>query len=398
METLKAYIWDMDGTLIDSYDAIVSALADVAEACGVQDSPGQILRAVKQESVSGYLRDLSAGSGKSTETLYQMYRAVGHANDDQITLIPGAAETLKVLQDQGAKHFVYTHRGSTTRPLLERLGIREHFTETVTSENGFRPKPSGEGVEYLLEKYALDRMKTAYVGDRALDVLCAKDAGVQAVLYLPADSCVIPTGKEDRIVRELTELTDGVHLLACGKDYRLLRLLGHGKGGYSYLAEADGKQAVLKQIHHEACDYYTFGNKIEAERHDLERLRHAGIRIPEMIAVDDVNERVVKEYIEGPTVFELIRDGGSAEPYLDQVREMAAKAKAAGLNIDYFPTNFVIRDGLIWYIDYECNGYMEEWNFENWGVRYWSRTPEFTEYLKQHPEMSEETSCRGTGS
>ena len=398
METLKAYIWDMDGTLIDSYGAIVSALAEVTKACGARHSPELILQTVKQGSVSGYLHDLSAESGKSTEALYQMYRTVGHANDDQIPLIPGAAETLKVLLDQGAKHFVYTHRGSTTRPLLERLGFRECFTEIVTSENGFRPKPSGEGVEYLLEKYMLDRMKTAYVGDRALDVLCAKDAGVQAILYLPPDSCVTPTGKEDRIVRELAELSDGEHLLACGKDYKLLRLLGHGKGGYSYLAEADGKQFVLKQIHHEACDYYTFGNKIEAERHDLERLRHTGIRIPEMIAVDDVNERVIKEYIEGHTVFELIRDGGSAEPYLDQVLEMAAKAKDAGLNIDYFPTNFVIRDGLIWYIDYECNDYMEKWNFENWGVRYWSRTPEFTEYLEQHPEMSEGASCRGIGS
>ena len=257
METLKAYIWDMDGTLIDSYGAIVSALAEVTKACGARHSPELILQTVKQGSVSGYLHDLSAESGKSTEALYQMYRTVGHANDDQIPLIPGAAETLKVLLDQGAKHFVYTHRGSTTRPLLERFGIRECFTEIVTSENGFRPKPSGEGVEYLLEKYMLDRMKTAYVGDRALDVLCAKDAGVQAILYPPPDSCVTPTGKEDRIVRELAELSDGEHLLACGKDYKLLRLLGHGKGGYSYLAEADGKQFVLKQIHHEACDYYT---------------------------------------------------------------------------------------------------------------------------------------------
>ena len=63
---------------------------------------------------------------------------------------------------------------------------------------------------------------------------------------------------------------------------------------------------------------------------------------------------------------------------------MAEKARKAGLNIDYFPTNFVIRDGLIWYVDYECNEYMEEWNFENWGIKYWSRTPEFEEYVKQH--------------
>ena len=208
MEILQAYIWDMDGTLIDSYGAIVSALAGVAGECRAADTPEEILKAVKQGSVSEYLRSLSAGCGMSTESLYRMYRAVGHVNDDTITLIPGAAETLKGLRDRGAKHFVYTHRGGSTRPLLERLGIEGFFTEVVTSENGFRPKPSGEGVAYLLEKYDLDRIKTAYVGDRALDVLCAKDAGVQAILYLPEDSCVAPTGQEDRIIRELAELTE----------------------------------------------------------------------------------------------------------------------------------------------------------------------------------------------
>ena len=63
---------------------------------------------------------------------------------------------------------------------------------------------------------------------------------------------------------------------------------------------------------------------------------------------------------------------------------MAELAKAAGLNIDYFPTNFVVQDGLLYYIDYECNSYMEEWGFENWGVKYWSRTPEFEAYLNQN--------------
>lgn len=173
-------------------------------------------------------------------------------------------------------------------------------------------------------------------------------------------------------------------MTVCGEEYRIIRLLGHGKGGYSYLAEKDGRQAVLKQIHHEPCEYYHFGNKIEAERRDYERLRQAGIRIPEMIAIDEEAERVVKEYIAGETIFDLVKDGKSADPYLEQVREMAAKVRSAGLNIDYFPTNFVIRDGLIWYVDYECNEYMEEWNFENWGIKYWSRTPEFEEYVKQH--------------
>ncbi len=167
-------------------------------------------------------------------------------------------------------------------------------------------------------------------------------------------------------------------------NYEIINLLGHGKGGYSFLALSCGKKVVLKQIHHEPCDYYTFGNKIEAEKNDYRRLTEAGIRIPAMISVDDISEIIVKEYIEGPTIFEMVRDGTSVEPFLIQIREMAELARKAGLNIDYFPTNFVVQDHLIYYVDYECNQYMDEWNFENWGIKYWSRTPEFEEYLKHH--------------
>lgn len=168
------------------------------------------------------------------------------------------------------------------------------------------------------------------------------------------------------------------------KEYRIIKLLGHGKGGYSYLAEHDGHQVVVKQIHHEPCDYYEFGDKIEAETRDYKRLSDMGIRIPNMIDVDPVAEIIVKEYIEGDTIFELLKSDHPVDKYLPQIWDMADKAKQAGLNIDYFPTNFVVREDLLWYIDYECNEYMDEWSFENWGIKYWSRTKEFKEYLIQN--------------
>ena len=100
-----------------------------------------------------------------------------------------------------------------------------------------------------------------------------------------------------------------------------------------------------------------------------------------MLDLDVDNERIVKEYIDGDTVCDLVARNVSGAPYLGQVRDMAAQAKAAGLNIDYFPTNFVVQDEILYYIDYECNTYMEQWSFETWGIRYWSRTPEFEAYL-----------------
>lgn len=157
-----------------------------------------------------------------------------------------------------------------------------------------------------------------------------------------------------------------------GVTYKLERLLGKGKGGYSYLAKVGDKEYVLKQIHHEPCEYYQFGNKIEAEKNDYQRLLDAKIRIPKMIDIDVEKEIIIKEYIEGDVISDLIKEKHSIKEYIPQLKEMAKLAKEKGLNIDYYPTNFVVKNKLLYYIDYECNSYMDEWNLDNWGIKYWN--------------------------
>ena len=155
--------------------------------------------------------------------------------------------------------------------------------------------------------------------------------------------------------------------------YRIIRLLGHGKSGYSYLAECDGMYFVVKKIHHEPCDYYQFGNKIESEKNDYQKLLDAGINIPRMVDIDIEKEIIIKEYIDGEVISDLLNKGVSIQEYIPQLQEMARLAKDKGLNIDYYPTNFVVKDGLLYYIDYECNPYMDEWSLENWGIKYWNK-------------------------
>lgn len=164
------------------------------------------------------------------------------------------------------------------------------------------------------------------------------------------------------------------------KGYRVIRLLGKGKGGYSYLVTDGARSFVLKQIHHEPCDYYQFGDKLESELRDYKRLLDIGIPIPELYDVDRENERILKEYIEGNTIYDLVLCDQVKPSYFRQIKDMCGRLYPANTNIDYFPTNFVVQNDTLYYIDYECNDYMEEWNFENWGSRYWSRTKEFLEY------------------
>ncbi|CDM70019.1 hypothetical protein CM240_2902 [Clostridium bornimense] len=168
------------------------------------------------------------------------------------------------------------------------------------------------------------------------------------------------------------------------REYTVDRLLGKGKGGYSYLVYDEKNFFVLKQIHHEPCEYYNFGNKLQAELTDYEKLKKIGIRMPKMLDVDMENERILKEYIEGETIYELVLNDKMENAYIDQMKNMCKLLYAANTNIDYFPTNFVVNQEKMFYIDYECNNYMEEWNFENWGVKYWSKTPEFLKYVEEH--------------
>ena len=164
-----------------------------------------------------------------------------------------------------------------------------------------------------------------------------------------------------------------------GREFTVLRLLGKGKGGYSWLVADGSGQYVLKQIHQEPCDYYTFGDKLQSELRDYETLKNLGIPMPELLDVDYSQERLLKTFIDGDTVNVLIKEDRMEPAFYDQIHSICQKLYAANLNIDYYPTNFVVRDGQLYYIDFECNGYMEQWNFENWGCKYWYNTPEFEE-------------------
>ena len=154
-------------------------------------------------------------------------------------------------------------------------------------------------------------------------------------------------------------------------DYHIIRLLGKGKGGYSYLVQKNSQFYVLKQIHHEPCDYYTFSNKIEAEYNDYNRLINTNLSVPRMIDIDFGNERILKEYIEGPDIATLVKKKLMKENYYSQIEEMAQMLKEQNLNIDYYPANFIVQNDKLYYIDYECNTYMEEYSYQVWGKQYW---------------------------
>lgn len=168
------------------------------------------------------------------------------------------------------------------------------------------------------------------------------------------------------------------------KEFKIIKLLGTGKSGYSYLvSDYSNNLFVVKQIHHEPCSYYTFGNKLESEINDYNKLSNIKIPMPKLIEIDYKNERILKEYIDGDTIDKYVLNDLMKEDYIDQVKKMCEVLYKHNLNIDYFPTNFVVNNDVLYYVDYECNTYMDEWNFENWGIKYYFKTNEFLKHFKK---------------
>lgn len=160
-------------------------------------------------------------------------------------------------------------------------------------------------------------------------------------------------------------------IIVNNKEYQIINFLGKGKGGYSYLCKYNKNYYVLKKIHHEKCDYYQFGNKIESELKDYNTLKNLNIPMPKLIDVDIQKEIIIKQYINGPTIEQLVKERKNIDKFLLQMRNICLILYKNNINIDYYPTNFVIENEQLFYIDYECNVYDEKWDFEHWGIKYW---------------------------
>jgi len=202
----KAFIWDLDGTLLDSYSVIVDSTYEVLAQHGIQLDKEFIYKKAIETSVSDVLELYVKQAGASLEELLALYGKISAEKKMDISLMPHAKEVLFYFKEKGYGLFVYTHRGPTTEPVLKKLGIYDCFTEIVTSENNFPRKPAPDGLLYLVEKYGLDPKNTYYVGDRKLDIYCAKNAGVKAILFCRENSYSETTGLEDIVVQDLNEI------------------------------------------------------------------------------------------------------------------------------------------------------------------------------------------------
>ena len=203
-----AFIWDLDGTLFDSYAIIVSAVCQGLGELGLTVEKDEVFQKVTATSVSHYLQEIARQQGFDQAALFGRCCAIQTGMDGSIRLNPNAAQVLQALQARGAQHFVYTHKGGSAQSVLDRLGIGHFFTEVVTAAQGFTRKPAPDGVDYLVHKYGLDRQHCYYVGDRTIDMACAANAKIQSILYLYSPSSAQGKDQATYCVEDLQQILE----------------------------------------------------------------------------------------------------------------------------------------------------------------------------------------------
>ncbi len=175
----------------------------------------------------------------------------------------------------------------------------------------------------------------------------------------------------------------GKEIIVAGIPYLPEKFLGKGKSGYSFIATHKNRRFVVKQIHHEPCPYYSFSHKLQSEINAYSALNYLGITLPKLIATDEEKEVLVKEYIQGKTGLELVVQNDVTDFTFNSLFQLSNVLKKSSLNIDYFPPNFVHNGHKLYYIDYECNQYDEQWSFEKWGIYYWLNSEGMRMYAEQ---------------
>ena len=183
-----AFIWDLDGTLLDSYEAILSGIEETYAQFSIPFDKEKVRAVILKYSVQNLLVQVAEERGLDVDRLNQVRAQSLAEKNAQVILMPGAREVLAWANQQGIQQFVYTHKGDNALTILRDLGLDLYFTEILTSQSGFARKPSPEAATYLLDKYGLNPQQTYYSGDRTLDIEFAQNSGIQSINFLASSA------------------------------------------------------------------------------------------------------------------------------------------------------------------------------------------------------------------
>lgn len=186
MKEYDAYLFDADGTLIDTRELIFQSFLHMGKEIGETLPKRDLLEGTVGLPLRTAL-PMILGEGfpeayyENAAKVYSDYM-LEHFQE-YLRAFPGTGEILADLAGRGKKLAVVTSRGRGTLELfLDYLGLRNHFAALVTPENTVRHKPDPEPALYALRLLDAEAERAVFIGDAVFDIQCGFNAGMDTVL------------------------------------------------------------------------------------------------------------------------------------------------------------------------------------------------------------------------
>ncbi|XOV84216.1 MAG: phosphoglycolate phosphatase [bacterium] len=182
----SSYLFDLDGTLVDTAPDINAALNVSLEKAGLAGVDisltrhwvGHGSRTLINEALA-YLHEPHRDIEPLLADFLQHYR---HNLATHSQIYPDVERTLQQLKNRGARLAVVTNKlAQLSEPLLKNIGLSSYFDLIVSGDTAQAPKPDPAPVHLCLQRLDTTAAQTLFVGDSDTDVNAALAAGVDVV-------------------------------------------------------------------------------------------------------------------------------------------------------------------------------------------------------------------------
>ena len=184
----KNFIWDFDGTLVDTDRCIMACYNIVLKEYGIAEKEEKIMQIVKEGSklkATEYLIDKYKKFTK--DEFFEKYDKIDKMPEIYLEAeaIPGAIEICKYIKKLGYKNIIVTNRGENTEEILKKLKMYDLFDFIMFygKDGVFERKPDIGMFEYVIKKYDLEIKETLSIGDRTLDYLASKKINLPTCMF-----------------------------------------------------------------------------------------------------------------------------------------------------------------------------------------------------------------------
>lgn len=207
-----AVLFDLDGTLIDSYAAITASVNHVRSVHHLTPLSIDEVRQLVGHGLEQLMADVIPDGNPVADA--QSYRIHHPTVMLSLThLLPGVADCLEALRAHGIKMAVCSNKPSQfSTQLLAGLGIAKYFDATLGPEDAGIPKPHPAMILLALKRLGVSNGNALYIGDMEVDVKTAKAAKVAIWVVLTGSDKLekIEQSNPDRIMRDMNEVLHAI--------------------------------------------------------------------------------------------------------------------------------------------------------------------------------------------